>query len=135
MAFYYLSVLLASTQLGRLVNRFGHKKVTGWGVAGMASYPIMLAFAQNVLHYYVLSFLGGFLFALVNGAYANYMLENIPPNDRPSHLAWYTIMFNFAILTSSIAGPLIADVMGLASALIFFGILRIVAGVVLLKWG
>jgi len=135
MAFYYLSVLLASTQLGRLVNRFGHKNVTGWGVAGMASYPIMLAFAENVLHYYLLSFLGGFLFALVNGAYANYMLENIPPHDRPSHLAWYTIMFNFAVLTSSIAGPLIADVMGLASALILFGILRIVAGVILLKWG
>jgi MFS family permease len=132
---YYLSVLMTSTQLGRIVNRYGHKKVTGWGVAGMASYPIMLAFAQNVLHYYALSFLGGFLFALVNGAYANYMLENIPPHDRPSHLAWYTIMFNFAVLASSIAGPLIADVMGLAPALILFGVLRIVAGFILLKWG
>lgn len=135
MALYYLSVLLASTQLGRLVNRFGHKKVTGLGIIGMASYPIMLAFAQNVLHYYVLSFIGGFLFALVNGAYANYMLENIPAHDRPSHLAWYTIMFNFAVLASSIAGPLIADGMGLAPALILFGVLRIVAGVILLKWG
>jgi MFS family permease len=135
MALYYLSVLMTSTQLGRIVNRYGHKKVTGWGVAGMASYPIMLAFAQNALHYYALSFLGGFLFALVNGAYANYMLENIPANDRPAHLAWYTIMFNFAVLASSIAGPLIADVMGLAPALILFGVLRVVAGVVLLKWG
>ncbi|MDP1548275.1 MAG: MFS transporter [Anaerolineales bacterium] len=135
MALYYLSVLMTSTQLGRIVNRYGHKKVTGWGVAGMASYPIMLAFAQNVLHYYALSFLGGFLFALVNGAYANYMLENIPAHDRPSHLAWYTIMFNLAVLSSSIAGPLIADVMGLAPALILFGVLRIVAGVILLKWG
>lgn len=135
MALYYLSVLLASTQLGRIVNRFGHKKVTGWGIIGMFTYPIMLAFAQNYLHYYALSFLGGFLFALVNGAYANYMLENIPPHDRPSHLAWYTIMFNFAVLASSIAGPLIADVMGLAPALILFGLLRIVAGVILLKWG
>jgi MFS family permease len=135
MALYYLSVLLASTQLGRLVNRFGHKKVTGLGVAGMASYPIMLAFAQNALHYYALSFIGGFLFALVNGAYINYMLEHIPPHDRPSHLAWYTIMFNFAVLASSIAGPLIADGMGLAPALILFGVLRVVAGAILLKWG
>jgi MFS family permease len=134
-AFYYLTVLIASTQLGKVVQKYGHKKVTGWGVAGMASYPIMLAFSQTVWQFYALSFLGGFLFAMVNGAYANYMLENIPAHDRPSHLAWYTIIFNFALLTSSIIGPLSADVIGLAPALILFGILRIVAGVYLLKWG
>ncbi|MBL8102655.1 MAG: MFS transporter [Anaerolineales bacterium] len=134
-AFYYLTVLIASTQLGRIVQKYGHKKVTGWGVTGMATYPIMLAFATSVWHFYALSFLGGFLFALVNGAYANYMLENIPAHDRPSHLAWYTIIFNFAILTSSIIGPLTADVMGLAPALILFGVLRIAAGAYLLKWG
>lgn len=134
-AFYYLSVLLASTQLGRIVHRFGNKRVTGWGVAGMATYPIMLAFAHTVWEFYVLSFIGGFLFALVNGAYANYMLENIPPDDRPSYLAWYTIMFNFAVLASSIIGPLVADGIGLVAALILFGVARIVAGLILLKWG
>ena len=134
-ALYYLSVLLASTQLGRVVNRYGHKRVTGWGVAGMATYPLMLAFAQNVFQFYVLSFIGGFLFALVNGAYANYMLENIPPHDRPSYLAWYTVVFNFATLASSLVGPLVADQIGLASALILFGVLRIVAGFIILKWG
>ena len=134
-AFYYLTVLIASTQLRRVVQKYGHKKVTGLGVAGMAAYPIMLAFAQNVWHYYALSFLGGFLFAMVHGAYANYMLENIPPDDRPAHLAWYIIIFNLAVLVSSIMGPLIADVIGLVSALIIFGLLRIVAGFVLLKWG
>ena len=134
-ALYYLSVLLASTQLGRIVHRFGNKKVTGWGVAGMASYPLMLAFAHNVWQFYALSFIGGFLFALVNGAYANYMLENIPPDDRPSHLAWYTIMFNLAILTSSLIGPVGADMMGLIPALIVFGVARFLAGIFLLKWG
>lgn len=134
-AFYYLTMLIASTQLGRIVQRHGHKKVTGWGVAGMSLYPIMLAFAQNVWQFYALSFLGGFLFALVNGAYANYMLENIPANDRPPYLAWYTIIFNFAVLTSSLLGPAVAEWMGLAPALIAFGILRIVAGIAILKWG
>ncbi|MBK7451496.1 MAG: MFS transporter [Anaerolineales bacterium] len=109
--------------------------ITGWGVAGMASYPLMLAFAQNVWQFYALSFLGGFLFAMVNGAYANYMLENIPPDDRPSHLAWYTIMFNFAILASSLIGPVTADAIGLINALIVFGIARMLDGLFLLKWG
>jgi len=134
-AFYYLSVLLASTQLGRIVHRFGNKRITGWGVAGMASYPIMLAFAQNVWQFYGLSFLGGFLFALVNGAYANYMLESIPPDDRPAHLAWYTIIFNFAILISSLLGPIAADAIGLIAALVIFGLARFLAGLYLLKWG
>lgn len=134
-ALYYLSVLIASTQLGRIVHRLGNKKVTGWGVAGMATYPLMLAFAQNVWQFYVLSFIGGFLFAWVNGSYANYMLENIPPDDRPSHLAWYTIMFNLAVLASSLIGPLVADWIGLVEALIAFGIARILAGLYLLKWG
>ncbi|MCQ3936489.1 MAG: hypothetical protein DPW18_05510 [Chloroflexi bacterium] len=134
-ALYYLTVLIASTQLGRIVHRFGNKRVTGWGVASMATYPIMLAFSENVLQFYGLSFINGFLFALVNGAYANYMLENIPPHDRPAHLAWYTIMFNFAVLTSSLAGPAVAEAVGLAPALILFGAARIAAGLYLLKWG
>ena len=134
-ALYYLTVLIGSTQFRHVAHRYGNKKVTGWGVAGMALYPFMLAAAQNVLHFYVLSFLGGFLFAMVNGAYINYMLENIPPDDRPSHLAWYTIILNIAILGSSLAGPAIAEVTGLVNALIIFGVLRILAGIAILKWG
>lgn len=134
-ALYYLSVLISSTQFRRVAHRYGNKKVTGWSVAGMAIYPFMLAASSSVWHFYVLSFLGGFLFAMVNGAYINYMLENIPPDDRPSHLAWYTIVLNIAILGSSLIGPAIAEATGLVNALIIFGILRILAGLAILKWG
>ncbi|MBI5351602.1 MAG: MFS transporter [Chloroflexi bacterium] len=134
-AFYYLTVLIGSTQFRRVAQRYGNKKVTGWSVAGMAIYPFMLAASHTVWQYYVLSFLGGFLWAMVNGAYINYMLENIPPADRPSHLAWYSIALNIAILASSLAGPAIAEMTGLVNALILFGVLRIVAGIVILKWG
>jgi len=72
---------------------------------------------------------------MLNGAYINYMLEHIPPDDRPSHLAWYTIILNIAILTSSLAGPAIASVAGLVNALILFGVLRFLAGMAVLKWG
>ncbi len=134
-AFYYLCVMLVSFQLGRVVNRLGNKRVTAFGVMGMSLYPIMLAFAQDAAQFYLLSFVNGGIFAFVNGAYANYMLEKIPPEDRPTHLAWYTIMLNFAILTSSLIGPLVADAAGLAPALIGLGVLRFLAGLFLLKWG
>ncbi|MBK9207390.1 MAG: MFS transporter [Anaerolineales bacterium] len=134
-ALYYLSVLIGSTQFRKVAHRYGNKIVTGWSVAGMAIYPFMLAVAHTVWNYYVLSFLGGFLFAMVNGAYINYMLEKIPSDDRPSHLAWYSIVLNVAILSSSLMGPAIAEMTGLVNALIVFGVLRILAGMAILKWG
>ncbi len=134
-ALYYLAVLIGSTQFRNIAHRYGNKKTTGWGVIGMSLYVFMLAAASNVWHFYILSFLGGFLFAMVNGAYANYLLENIPAHDRPSHLAWYSIILNVAILSSSLIGPVVADAVGLVPALIVFGAARVLAGISILKWG
>jgi MFS family permease len=134
-ALFYLSVLLVSMQLRGIVQRFGHKNVTGFGVVGMALYPILLGLSTQVWHFYGLSILGGSVWALVGGAYANYLLEHIPAHDRPAHLAWYNIVLNAAILFGSLAGPAIAGGIGLATALIFFGILRLIAGIAILKWG
>lgn len=134
-ALYYLTMLIGSLRFSRIAHRLGHKKVTGFGVASMAIYPLLLAFAHEVWQYYAISLLGGFTWAWVNGAYANYMLERIPPADRPSHLAWYTIILNFSLLASSLLAPLVVGQIGLAAALILFGILRILAGLGILRWG
>jgi MFS family permease len=101
----------------------------------MAFYPIFIAFSQNAWHFYAVSILGGFIWSFAGGSYANYMLEHIPAHDRPPHLAWYNIMLNLAVLVGSLGGPAIADQLGLFAALILFGILRFVSGVVILKWG
>lgn len=134
-AIFYLTVLIGSTQLGRIVSKLGHKGTTGWGVIGIAIYPLFLALSHQVWHYYLVSFIGGFVFAVVGGAYANYMLDNIPTHDRPPYLAWYNIILNAAILLGSLGGPAIADQIGLANALLLFALLRFLAGVVILKWG
>lgn len=134
-ALFYLTVLIGSTQFRHIVNRHGNQKVTAWGTGGIAVYPFMLAAAQTVWHFYFLSFVGGFLFSLVNGAYINYMLEKTPPHDRPVHMAWYTIILNVAILASSLGGPLLADMVGLVNALIIVGVLRLLSGLFIHKWG
>ena len=134
-ALYYLTVLLGSLQLHRIVNKLGHKRVTGWGMIGMAAYPVMLALSHTVWQYYIVSLLGGFTWALAGGAYANYILERIPPADRPSHLAWYNMALNAAILASSFIGPAIGNWTGLAMALVISGVLRVIAGFFILKWG
>ncbi|MEO5886659.1 MAG: MFS transporter, partial [Anaerolineales bacterium] len=134
-ALFYLTVLISSTRLGSFVHRVGNKNVTAWGVIGLAVYPFLLSMSSAVWHFYAISLFGGFVFALINGAYANYMLEHIPPNDRPSHLAWYNIILNMAVLIGSLGGPVIADQLGLSSSLILFAILRLLAGLAILKWG
>jgi MFS family permease len=134
-ALYYLTMLIGSTQFRRVAHRYGNKTVTALGVMGMALYPFLLALSHEVWQFYGISFLGGFTWAMVGGAYANYMLEHIPHDDLPAHLAWYNIVLNFSILASSLLGPAVAGLIGLAPALIVFGILRVIAGVVILKWG
>ena len=134
-ALYYLTMLIGSMNLRSIVHRLGHKKVTGLGVIGMSLYPLLLAFTHEVWQFYAIALIGGFTWAWTNGAYANYMLERIPPDDRPSHLAWYTIILNIAILGGSLGGSAIATGIGLFSALILFAVMRVLAGLWILKWG
>jgi MFS family permease len=134
-ACFYLTVLLSSTQLRNIAHRIGNKRLTGWSVSGLALYPLMLAFSTQVWHFYGLSLIGGIVFGMVSGAYANYMLEHIPAHDRPPHLAWYNVILNAAILIGSLAGPAISDAIGLFGALILVAALRFLAGLAILKWG
>jgi MFS family permease len=128
-------VLITSTQLRRLVHRWGHKNITGLGVAAMSIYPILLAFSTLVWQYYFVSCIGGVVWALVAGAQANYLLEKVPANDRPSHLAWYTVILNFAVLVGSLTGPVFLNSVGIAAALVLIGILRLFSGLAIIKWG
>ncbi|RJP54028.1 MAG: MFS transporter [Anaerolineaceae bacterium] len=134
-ALFYLTVLIGSTRLNRLVGRMGHRRVTGWGMIGMALYPFILGLSQTVWQFYAVSLIGGFTWGLAGGAYANYLLEEIPEHDRPAHLAWYNIALNAAILAGSFLGPLIANLFGLVSALMLFAVMRMLAGVSILRRG
>jgi len=134
-ALFYLTVLLGSTQLRRVAHGLGNRNLTGWSVSALAIYPLLLAFSTTVWHYYGLSLVGGLTFAMVSGSYANYMLENIPAHDRPSHLAWYSVILNAAVLIGSLAGPVISNGIGLTGALLLFAGLRFLAGLAILKWG
>jgi MFS family permease len=134
-ALFYLTVLLGSTRLNEVVRNFGHQKVTGISAAGLAMYPLLLAFSRNATDFYWTSILGGFNYALLIGSYANYLLEKIPIEDRPAHLAWYNVILNASILIGSLTGPFISNALGLMMALILISLLRFLSGLAVLKWG
>jgi MFS family permease len=132
---FYFILLIGSTQLRSIVQKIGHQKVTAIGIMGMALYPICLALSSTSLHFYITSALGGLASSLATGAYANYLLEHIPANDRPAHLAWYNVIVNLCVLVGSLMGPLIANSIGLTTALFIFAAVRILAGIIIFKWG
>lgn len=134
-ALYYLTMLFGSMQFRKIVHRLGNKNVTGYGIMGMSLYPILLAFTTEIWQFYAIALVGGFTWAWVNGAYANYMLEHIPSEDRPPYLAWYTIILNIGILGGSLGGSVVAEGIGLGNALLVFGVSRILAGIYILKKG
>lgn len=134
-ALFYAIVLIGSTQLRIAVHKLGHQEVTALGAIGMGLYPFLLALSRMAFHFYGVSALGGLSWALVGGAYANYMLESIPAHDRPAYLAWYTVILNACILAGSLLGPLLASEVGLIAALFVFAAARILAGIAIWKWG
>ena len=134
-AIFYFIMLVGSTQLRSYVQRIGHQKVTALGILTMALYPIGMALSRNSLHFYVTSAVGGFASALATGAYANYLLEHVPADDRPAYLAWYNVVLNLSVLIGSLGGPLVANAIGLTAAMYIFAMARILAGIAIFKWG
>jgi MFS family permease len=134
-AVFYVTVFLGSTQLKNLSERLGHHKVAMIGMIGMSFYPILTAFTKEMTLYLITAVLGGFAWALVVGAVGNYLLEMIPEDGRPAHLAIYHLALNGATLLGSLGGPFLADLIGIIGALVLAAIVRLLAALAFWRWG
>jgi MFS family permease len=134
-AIFYFAHLVGSTQMARLARKIGNHRLTAYGSMAMCLYPIILGVSNTAIFYFFLQIIGGAVWSMVGGAQANYLLENIPANDRPAYLAWYSVIANASILAGSLVGPVLSNWMGIIPALIVFGVLRLVGGWAILKWG
>jgi MFS family permease len=123
-AAFHGSVLIGSLQLDRLARRYGNHMVTVIGVALLSTYPLFTAYMPNLLFYLITSIIGGLAWALVGGALPNYLLEKVPPGDRPAYLAWYNLALNAAIFLGVLLGPLMAGWFNVQIALVLAFIFR-----------
>ena len=133
-AVFYVSVFLGSIRLEWLVRRFGNRGVTAAGAMFMASYPAFMALAHGLDLFLVGSITGGLGWSLVGGALTNHILEKIPADQRPSHLAWYNLALNAALLLGALIGPAMAGAMGVPLALAVSAVLRFLTAVGILLW-
>lgn len=130
---FNLTMFLGSLVLSQFAARHGNKKTTGLGIMLLSFFPILTAF--GVVPYIIANIVGGVGFALLGGGLYNYLLEKLPNSDRPAYLAWYNLVSNAAILIGSLSGPAVGGVIGIATALVIFGMGRFLAGVAILRWG
>ena len=129
------AVFLGSLQFERISKRIGNKKTIGLGVVLMSTYPTFIGISHGEFLYFLASVTGGMAWAMAGGALFNYLLEYIPDSDRATHLSWYTLAFNAAVLLGSFIGPAIATITGPSASLLIFAVLRGLAGLAILRWG
>jgi MFS family permease len=132
---FYLTVLLGSMRLGWLTDRFGNKRLMAWGIVAMSSYPVLTALTTNLPMFLFTAAVGGLAWSVVGGAISNYILERIPPDDRPANLAWYNLALNAAVLVGSLGGPILANEIGLIPTLLVAAVGRFAAAAALARWG
>ncbi len=134
-ALFHALVMLVSLRLGRLAARFGYQGMAVRGAFILGGYPLLLFLAQDASLFWLASLIGGVAVGLLNGGLVNRLMERIPEQDRPAHMAMHNLALNLGILAGSLSGPVLAEWIGLRPMLLASSLLRMLAGVFLLLWG
>ncbi len=130
-ALFYTLVFLGSTQLGGLTRRLGNYRLLVLGSTMMAAYPALTAVTRETYVYLFTAMVGGIAWAITGGALSNYLLDQIPDGERPAYLAWYNLVLNAAILLGSLAGPMLADQVGLSAAFAWIALGRLASAMLI----
>ncbi len=133
-ALFHLAVLLGSTRLARISVRFGHRRVLVLGALLFGLYPLLLALAADAGLFWVASFIGGSVWALLGGGLVNRLMERVSPDDLPAHMALHNLVLNLGMLCGALIGPVLGQEMGLREALLLSAGLRLLIGFVISAW-
>ncbi len=134
-ALFYATVFLASMWLRQISAHYGHRRVLIFGAVFYGLYPLLNGLARDASLYWVASLIGGGVWALASAGLVNRLMERVPENDRPAHMALHNLALNLGILAGSILGPVLGDWLGLRQALLLSAALRLIGGILLGVWG
>jgi MFS family permease len=134
-ALFHALVMIVSLRLGRLAAAFGYHGVAVRGALILGAYPLLLFLAQDATLFWVASLFGGVSIGMLNGGLVNRLMERVPEEDRPAHMALHNLALNLGILAGSLSGPLLAEWIGLRPMMLASSGLRFFAGLFLLLWG
>jgi MFS family permease len=129
-ALFYTGMVVGSLRLGRWSAQHGHRRLLVVGALIYGAYPLLNGLTRGVAVFWVASGLGGAIWGVLNAALLNRLLERVPEDDRPAHMALHNIALNLGILVGSLFGPMLAGWAGLRPALLVAAGLRVLSGVV-----
>jgi MFS family permease len=134
-AIFYGAMMVASFRLGNVSARYGHRKVLIVSAAMFPIFPLFLGIAKGPVLYYLACLIGGGINAMLSGAIINRLMEKVPSDDRPAHMAVHNLALNLGILGGSLLGPASAHFFGVQPSLIVGAGLRLLAAAFFWLWG
>lgn len=125
------TVLTSATIVGwliwrRVIQRVGETTVLRLMIVTLGLIPILVGLLPNLTLILFVVALNGLLSPAVNLSHFNTLLKVTPPAERPMYTGLYTTIVNIGAFVCPLIGVAVADAVGLAPALVVFGILSIV---------
>lgn len=134
-AFFQVTVFFSSMRLGRVSDRLGHHRLMVLSILGFAAFPLSIGLVPTVPAYMVGAAVGGIGWGFLGGALANRLMERVPEDDRPAHMALFNLTLNVGVLAGSLLGPVLSGITGIQAAMVIGGVLRILSAGILWRWG
>jgi MFS family permease len=132
---FYATMFIISMLLPRLSRRFSQKWVFIVSATAYSLYPLLTGLARGPILFYIASIAGGAAWGVAAGASINRLMERVPEDDRPAHMALHNLALNLGILVGAMAGPWLGDFLGLRTGLLVAGAVRLLSGLLLILWG
>jgi len=109
-----------------IVVRYGEPRILRYVIVLLGLIPLLIGLLPNLTLILFVIALNGLLAPAVNLSHFNILLKVMPPDQRPVFTALYTTLVNSGAFICPMIGVVVADWIGLAPALIGFGVLSIV---------
>lgn len=127
-ALFYFSVLVISFRLPLFERKWGKVKILAVGVIAYAVFPLLVSVWGTAFGVLLAHVLGGLAWGFAGTSTLNHLMEVVPADDRPAHMALNHITMNLGILLGSFLGPVLGQLVGVRLAIFLAGVFRVVAG-------
>ncbi len=114
------------------VHRWRISAILGFGSILFSLYPALTSMLHQPILIALVAGFAGIWGGLINVMLFNALAEVCPPPQRARYMGFYTWLMNIAIFAGPILGAALAGVVGVQTALLCAGALRIFAGGVFL---
>jgi MFS family permease len=129
-----LGTILGYLLWRRIIQRQGEANILRFTIVCVGLYPIFVGLSDSLSLILLGTAVNGLLVPGVNLSHFNTLLRVTPPDERPSYTALYMTTANIGAFVSPILGVGLANVIGLAPALIICGTLSMIGSLSFWLW-